>query len=718
MLTPLAERYNASAMSLKALPRPVLRFSALLFALTLPSLGPRGLAHALDAGSATASPAPEGRAGEGAPSSPPLAREPGGAAGAREARPRPLPFGLPETLRPLLKTRKLRLANAWGGYALRGSASAVAVGGGRGVAAGPSGTRIWDLDTGRQLHLLPAGQDGAGSVAIALDGRLVATGGHDGTVLLWDVEGGRVRALLRRHAGDVSALAFSRDGRALASGGADGVVRVWEVARGRGAQVLFGHKDVVRALAFSPDGRGLFSAGDDGSVRVWDLARGRLLRTLGPVDGAEVTALAIAEDGRRALAAEDGRGVRLWDLEAGLPLGLFEDVVGALALAFAPDGTRALAARTTRREGYPAGDRTGPGLPELEVRAWDPSGTGAPRSFSRRHDGLSAAAFSADAALLLSSEGGALRLWDVKQGRERRETSGHAGAVACVALSPDGTRAITAAADHTARLWDVGSGSELFVFGGYVEQVRSAAFSPTGKLALVADLAGTQKLWDLETGDQVRQLGVHRGLQTVGFLKDGLSTFSASCDRIALWDVASGKEAGSIAFSKVVDRVAFSPGGGLALSFGSIDGPQLWDLSTGKVIQTLARPHRHARAAALSPDGKMAAVATAPAEIGAGADVIELWGVGGGLLPPSLRAREGVEALAFSPDGRLLLSASAPGDVSLYSLTLRREVSHLELGPNAERPTALAFGADGLSLLVGTSLGGILHFLISEDPLR
>jgi WD40 repeat protein len=714
MLAPLAERYNASAMSFKALPRPVLRFSA-LFALALPSPGLRGLAHAVDAGSATASPPPGGRAGEGAPSSLPPARPP---AGAREAGPRPLPFELPETLRPLLKARKLRLANAWGGYALRGSALAVAVGGGRGIAAGPSGTRIWDLDTGRQLHLLPMVQDGAESVAITLDGRLVATGGHDGTVLLWDVDGGRVRALLRRHAGDVSALAFSRDGRALASGGADGVVRVWEVARGRGAQVFFGHKDVVRALAFSPDGRSLFSACDDGSVRVWNLARGRLLRTLGPVDGAEVTALAIAEDGRRALAAEDGRGVRLWDLEAGLPLGFFEDAPGVRALAFAPDGTRALAARTTRREGYPAGDRTGPGLPELEVRVWDPSKPGTPRSFSRRHDGLSAAAFSADAELLLSSEGGALKLWDVTQGRERRETSGHAGAVACIALSPDGTRAITAAADHTARLWDVGSGSELFVFGGYVEQVRSAAFSPTGKLALVADLAGTQKLWDLETGDQVRQLGVHRGLQTVGFLKDGLGTFSASCDRIALWDVASGRETSSIAFSKLVDRVAFSPGGGLALSFGSIDGPQLWELSNGKVIQTLARPHRHARAAALSPDGRMAAVATAPAEIGAGADVIELWGVGGGLLPPSLRAREGVEALAFSPDGRLLLSASASGDVSLFSLPLRREVSHLELGPNAERPTALAFGANGLSLFVGTSLGGILHFLLSEDPLR
>ncbi len=706
MLTPLARRYNALAMSLQARSRQLLRTAAPLFALALAAMGPPATARALGAGADGGAPPP----------APPTARPPARAPSPAEAR--PLPFDLPETLRPLLKARKVRLTGAWGGYALRGDASAVAVGGRRGAAAGRSSVRVWDLDTGRQVQLLPGGQDGVGAVAVAPDGRWVATGGHDGTVMIWDAESGRARSLLRRHGGDVTALAFSRDGRLLASGGADGVVRLWEVSRGRGRQVFFGHKDLVRALAFLPDGRGLVSAGDDGALRIWDLPGGRLLKTLGPVEGSEVTAIALDGAGRRALAAEDLRGVRLWDLESGLPQHLFDDAPGALAVAFTPDGSRALAARSTRRDGYAAGDRTGPGLPALEVRSWDLSGKSAPTTFGRRHAGLSAAAFSPDSALLFTSEGGALALWDVSRGRERLGTAGQVGAVAWIAVSPDGARAITAAADHTARLWDVGTGAELFVFGGYSERVQSAAFAPSGKLALVSDVAGMQKLWDLVTGEEVRQLGAHRGLLSAAFLGSDTAAASASCDRIAQWDLASGKEVSSIGFSKVVDRVAFSADGRLALSFGSTDGPQVWNLSNGQMLQGLSRAHRQARAAALSRDGSEAAVATAADEVGAGADLVELWTLGSGPPPRLLRAREGVESLALSPDGRLLLAAGASGEVSLYSLPLRREVSRLELGANGERPTAVAFGPDGLSILVGTSLGGILHFLITEDPHR
>jgi WD40 repeat protein len=630
----------------------------------------------------------------------------------------PLPYGLPESLRALSTARRMRLGGAWGGYALRAHASAMAIAARRAITADPSGVRIWDLESGRQLRLLPGAQGDVEVVTLTPDGHLVATGGRDGTVALWDTESGRARGLVRRPGAPVSAVAFSHDGRALAWGSADGAVRVWDLGRGRGAQVLSGHKDLVRALAFQPNGQGLVTASDDGTLRIWDLARGRPLRVLGEPGGPELTALSLSPGGRRALVAEEGRGLRLWSLEEGKSLRLFREVPGAMALAFAPDGLRAFAARSTRRQGYAVGAAAGAGLPQLEIWTLGLSSEEPAKSFSRRDTGLDAAAFSPDAAQLFMSEGGGLRLFEVEKAREQRATAGHTGAVKWIAVSPDGAKAITAAADHTARLWAVATGQELFVFGGYGEQVQGAAFSPDGKLALVGDLAGSQKLWDLATGETLRQLGAHRGLESLAFVRDGVATLSASCDRVAVWDAASGRELSSLWFSKLVERVAFSPDGRLALTSGSTDGPQLFDLATSKLLQTFARPGRIARAVALSADGRVAAIATAPAELGANADLVELWDVGGGLVPQTLRASPGVEALAWSPDGKLLLSAGRFGEVSLYAPASRREVGRLELGVNGERPTAVTFAPDGSSLMIGTSLGGVLRFLLSEEPRR
>jgi type II secretory pathway pseudopilin PulG len=113
------------------------------------------------------------------------------------------------------------------------------------------------------------------TLAVAPDGRTLATGNRDGTVTIWDARSGRILISLRGHSGVVSGLAYSPDGSRLAVASWDKTLSIWNIATGSQALLLKGHTDAVASVQFSSDGTRLYSRSLDGTVREWDASTGR-----------------------------------------------------------------------------------------------------------------------------------------------------------------------------------------------------------------------------------------------------------------------------------------------------------------------------------------------------------------------------------------------------------------------------------------------------------
>jgi WD40 repeat protein len=284
-------------------------------------------------------------------------------------------------------------------------------------------------------------------------------------------------------------------------------------------------------------------------------------------------------------------------------------------------------------------------------------------------------------------------------------SSDQSGPIFAMAISADGKALASAGYDGAIRIWDLKIGKELRAIPGRRGNTRSIAFSPDGKLVAAAGAEKSARIWDAHTGKLVRELSADlESIASVAFSLDGKTV---ACGGgflqhvILLFDLANGNVRRSMTLTgdarekawSVVRALAFSTDGKLLAAANGNNTVSVCDVKAGKEVLHFDGHEEGVFSVAWAPDGKTLLTA-------GGDNTLRLW-----KIPTGERIREfhghedWVTAAAFSPTGRLIVSSSYDRTVRLWEAATAKEIR--QFTGHSDRIRCAAFAPDGKTAITG-----------------
>jgi WD40 repeat protein len=474
-------------------------------------------------------------------------------------------------------------------------------------------------------------------VAFSPSGHRLAYSTSDGEIRAFDLSSGMDIAIGRSARGEALTLCFTRDGRFLVSGDRERI-SVWDLVHPGQVKHLTGHAEQVVRVALSPDGSLLASASGDQTLKLWNTATWEVLATLRGHEH-EVHGVAFSPDGKRLVSSGKDETIRIWNVPTTPPdtdrFGLSQS---GQVLPRGPNAGRLM------DFDWAEGRAT-----TIDVLKRESTSQVIPLVFKSR----TCMSLSADASMAaVGLDDGSVELWQTKPFRQSRILSG--------------TRAKSVASAWT--------------------QIRH-------ELA-IARTDGTTELWSLDSNrmvDQFESLPTPPGVRVASYYRamdfwsrDSILTrVNPATDRLPdMIDVLflADKEHRQIfpRHKGYLNNFTISPDGQL-LATSAWDGTvKLWDLNTGRELETFRGQLVAFTSVAFSPDGTRLVA-------GAWDGSVTLWDIATRQQVANWKAHERLCFVDFADSGRALLTTGERVGTPRYQMALWRAPTFAEIALSGNR---------------------------------
>jgi hypothetical protein len=288
--------------------------------------------------------------------------------------------------------------------------------------------------------------------------------------------------------------------------------------------------------------------------------------------------------------------------------------------------------------------------------------------------------------LAVGDDEGIVRIVRLETFEVVRTIRAHSQRVSDLDFSPDNRTLLSAGRDGAIRYWDIENGRQTRELRAPNSIPYSARMNPAfpDRWVIMGDRNGFLYAWDLSQNRIITNTKLHDGpVLSVAYQPGGAGAFfSTGADGQLKIRLPMGQRFAVKAHEGPVFQAGYSETGRLLYTAGSDRKVKIWATARlqQQIPQTVLAGHlRYVIAADMSLDEKLLATG--------GADkAINLWDVQSGTLVARLQGHTSdVEALSFAPNGKFVVSTSEDKSVRIWSVENREELVRLFFQKSGEK---------------------------------